>query len=162
VTKTTPTQKCSSQNPETKTPLTNNSYTQSPTIKRPTTVTQSESPRTRSEIAKETAQYVDYDSEDRRPGSPLTWNDLEGGDVGSSVDDSNYHPNGENDDDSDSNSVGEEVITDDIDDNGAGEEATTYDSDDTGIENVETSDDEWNKLENLGNKIVTFQKLNPQ
>ncbi|KAJ8428804.1 hypothetical protein Cgig2_012254 [Carnegiea gigantea] len=46
--------------------------------------------------------------------SPLTWNDIVDRDVGSSDDDSDYHPNGEDDDDSESNWVGEEAVIDEL------------------------------------------------
>ncbi|KAJ8443051.1 hypothetical protein Cgig2_004256 [Carnegiea gigantea] len=123
-------EKSNSQNSEIKTPPINNSNAQSPTIKRPATVTQSENLRTRSQTTKVTAQDVDYDWEDPRPESPLTWNNLVGGHVGSLDDDSDEHLDGEEDDDSDSNWVHEGVVTDDVDDNGAGEEPATNDSDD--------------------------------
>ncbi|KAJ8434315.1 hypothetical protein Cgig2_009940 [Carnegiea gigantea] len=57
-------------------------------------------------------QHVECDWEHPRPESPLPWHDLVGGDLASSNDNSDYHPDGENDDDdSDNNGVGKEVVT---------------------------------------------------
>ncbi|KAJ8436261.1 hypothetical protein Cgig2_011533 [Carnegiea gigantea] len=94
---------------------------------------------------------------DPRLESPLPWNNLVGGDAGSSDDDSDYHPYGEDDHDSDNNWVVNEVATDDIDDNGAGEEAATCDGDDTEIKDVETSDDEWQMTKE---QVGEFRKQN--
>ena len=52
-----------------------------------------------------------------------------GGDLGSSDDDSDYHSDGNDDDHSENNGVGKEVVT--------------YDSDDIEIEDVKTSDNVW-------------------